>query len=64
MDELARLTTESPTDKQDSNKVVIHNCACRSPVEVGTLTVQPVTAPGLKELESDWVGVAAGQGRE
>lgn len=48
MDELARLTTEIPTDKQDFNKVITYNRACRSPFEMETLPVQPVTAPQLK----------------
>lgn len=64
MDELTRVTTESPIDKQDSNKAVIYNHASKSPAEMGTLTVQPVTAPRLKALEADWVRAGTGQGRE
>lgn len=61
MDEIARLTA-SPIDKQDSNKAVIYNHACRAPVEMGTLTVPPVTNLRLKEL--DWVGAGTGEGKE
>lgn len=52
MDELTRLTTESPIDKQESNKVVIYNRACRFPAEMETrLLLATNSSPKPKRAE-------------